>query len=127
MSHNYSPQVMKRFLNPKHLGRITKPDAIGEAGNMKCGDVMKLYLSIDKKEKKIRNIKFETLGCVAAIASTDAICELAKGKTIKQAKKIGRKDIVEELKGLPAIKVHCSVLGEQALKNAIKKYEKDIR
>jgi len=117
----YNKAVMKHFTSPEHMGEIKKPDVIGELGNMKCGDVMKIYLKI--KDKKIKDIKFETFGCVAAIASSDVLCELAKGKTIEQAKKITNKDIIKKLGNLPSIKEHCSVLGAGALKKAIENYE----
>ena len=120
----YNKKVTDRFLHPKNMGEMKNPDAVGEVGNMKCGDVMKVYLKIDDKSKKIKDIKFQTLGCVAAIASTDAVCEIAKGKTITQAKKISKKEILRKLGGLPMIKVHCSVLGENAIKDAIKNYNK---
>ena len=114
---------MKRFLNPKNMGEIKGADAVGEVGNMKCGDVMKVYMKI--KDDKIKDIKFQTLGCVAAIASTDVVCDIAKGKSLKDAKKISKKDILDKLGGLPSVKVHCSVLGEEAIRDAIKNYEKD--
>ena len=90
MSNQYSKAVINRFLNPTHMGEIKKADAIGEVGNTKCGDVMKVYLKISKNkqgQERVEDIKFQTLGCVAAIASTDTVCELAKGKTLKDAKK----------------------------------------
>ena len=130
MANNYTKTVMKHFLKPKNLGKIKNADAIGEVGNMKCGDVMKVYLKISKDKKgieKIKNIKFETLGCVAAIASTDIVCEIVKGKTLKDAKKVSKKEILKRLGGLPSIKVHCSVLGEEAIKDAIKNYEMEIK
>ncbi len=117
----YNKEVMEHFTKPKHIGEMKNPDAIGELGNMKCGDVMKIYLKI--KDDKIKDIKFQTFGCVAAIASSDVLCELAKGKTIKQAEKITNKNIINKLKGLPSIKLHCSVLGAGALKKAIENYK----
>jgi NifU-like protein involved in Fe-S cluster formation len=119
----YTKQVMKHFINPKNMGEIKNPDAVGELGNMKCGDIMRIYIKLDKDKKKIKDIKFKTFGCVAAIAASDVLCELAKGKTLDQAKKIENKDIVKKLKALPMIKLHCSVLGAGALKKAIKNYE----
>lgn len=121
----YSKEVMKHFTSPKHMGEIKNPDSVGELGNMKCGDVMRIYLKI--KDNKIKDIKFQTFGCVAAIASSDVLCELAKGKTIEQAKKITNKDIIKRLEGLPNIKLHCSVLGAGALKKAIGSYEKKVK
>ncbi len=120
----YNKEVMKHFSNPKNYGVINNPDSVGEKGNIKCGDIMKIYLKV--KDNKIKDIKFKTFGCIAAIASSDVLCELAKGKTIEQAKKISNKDIIDKLKGLPSIKLHCSVLGADALKTAIYNYEKEV-
>ena len=98
-------------------------NGVGEVGNVACGDVMYLEMKVDEKTKKIKDIGFKTFGCPAAVASSDVVCSLAKGKTIEQAKKIKRQDIVKKLKGMPKIKVHCSVLGIEALKKAIENYE----
>jgi len=117
----YADEVMKRFKKPKFMGEMRNPDGIGKVGNPTCGDLMHIYIRV--KDKKIMDIKFQTFGCVAAIASSDALCGLAKGKTLKEAKKIKDKDIVDLLGGLPPIKHHCSILGAQALKEAIKDYE----
>ena len=121
----YNKQVMKRFLHPKHAKKMKNADVVGEIKNNMCGDMMKVYLKI--KNDKIKDISFQTLGCAAAIASSDALCEIAKGKTLKEAKKIKRKDIMKKLKSLPSIKLHCSVLGEKTLRDAINKYEKKIK
>ena len=121
----YTKELMKRFQNPKFVKRIKNPNAVGKVGNIKCGDIMQLELKI--KDKKIRDIGFQTFGCPAAIASSDVVCELAKGKTLEQAKKLTEKDIVKKLKKMPKIKMHCSVLGIRALKKAIAEYEKSIR
>ncbi len=124
---SYSKEVMKRFKKPKFGKEMKKPDAIGEVGNTTCGDVMKIFLKIGKNKKgeeMIKDISFQTFGCVAAISSSDALCELAKGKTIKQALKINRNDIIKKLKGLPNIKFHCSILGEEAQQKAIENYRK---
>jgi len=118
----YNKEVMKRFLHPKFSGKIKGADAIVEVMNDQCGDMMKVFLKID--DDKIKDIKFQTMGCAAAIASSDALCDLAKGKSLKDAKKITNKDIVKKLKGLPSIKIHCSVLGTNALNKAIDSYEK---
>jgi len=118
---NYSKEIMRHFTDPKFVGEIKNPDGVGEIGNMKCGDVLRISLKV--KNDKISNIKFKTFGCVAAIASSDVLCELAKGKTIEEAKKISNAEIIKELKGMPSIKEHCSVLGAGALKKAIKNYE----
>jgi len=120
----YNKEVMKHFLKPKNSGKIKNPDAVGAITNDACGDLMEVYLKIDKKKNKIKDIKFQTMGCAAAIASSDVLCELAKGKTLQQAKKINNKLIVKKLKGLPSIKLHCSVLGANTLKKAIEDYEK---
>ena len=119
----YTEKILKRFRNPKFAGEIKNPDAVGEVGSMKCGDVMKIFLKV--RGGKISEIKFLTYGCVAAIAASDAMCELARGKTLKQAEKITFKDIIKKMGGdVPAIKVHCSVLGTDALKKAIENYNK---
>ena len=117
----YTKEVLKRFTNPKHFGEIKNPDGVGQVGNPVCGDIMKIYLKV--KDKRIKDIKFQTFGCVSAIASSDALCELAKGKTIEEAKKITNQAIIDKLEGLPAIKIHCSVLGARGLKKAIEDYE----
>lgn len=126
MTFKYSKKVIEHFLHPKHWGKIKNPDSIGDTLNLRCGDIMKIYLRVDKREGKeyIKNIKFETLGCGAAIATSDMICDLAKGKTLKEAKKISFKDIADELGSLPVQKIHCASLAETALKMAIKKYER---
>ena len=125
----YNKQVLKHFLKPKHVGKMKNPDIVGKIKNNTCGDVMEVYLKIEKakgnKEARIKDISFQTLGCAAAIASSDVLCDLAKGKTLKEAKKISKKDIMKKLKSLPTVKVHCSVLGEKTLSDAIEKYEKE--
>ena len=125
---SYNREVMKHFLKPKFSGKMKNPDAVGRIHNDLCGDVMEVYLKIEKGKKasRIKDISFQTLGCAAAIASSDVLCELAKGKTLEQAKRIKREDIMKKLKSLPAIKLHCSVLGEKTLKDAIEKYEKKM-
>ena len=122
----YNKEVMNHFLKPKNSGVIKNPDAIGRIDNDSCGDLMEVYLKIkDEKGKKIiKDIKFRTMGCAAAIASSDVLCKLAKGKTLSEAKKINNKQIIKELKGLPTIKLHCSVLGEKTLRKAIDNFEK---
>jgi len=122
---NYSKKVIEHFSKPKNIGEIKNADAIGEIGNMICGDKMKIYLKIDKKAKKIKDIKFQTFGCAAAIATSSMITELAKGKTLEQAKKITNKDVADSLQGLPPIKMHCSNLAADALHKAIANYEKN--
>jgi len=123
----YSEEVMRRFRNPKFAKEMKDADAVGEVGNAQCGDIMKVFLKIGKNKKEeeiIKDISFQTFGCVAAIASSDALCELAKGKTVEKALKINRNDIVKKLKGLPRLKFHCSVLGEEGLHKAIENYRK---
>jgi nitrogen fixation NifU-like protein len=119
----YTKEVMKHFLHPKNMGEMKNPDAVGQVGNPRCGDVMKLYLKINKKNKKIEDIKFQTFGCAAAIATSSVITEIAKGKTIGEAKKITMKQVADSLNGLPPIKMHCSNLASDALKKAIENYE----
>lgn len=126
----YTQKTLNRFKKPKFAKEMKKADAIGKVGNIKCGDVMKIYLKIEKNKKKedtIKDISFQTYGCVAAIACSDALCELVKGKTLKQAEKITFKDIIKELGELPPIKYHCAVLGIAALKEAIKAHKANLK
>lgn len=118
----YSKNVKKHFLHPKFMGEIKNADAIGMIRNPSCGDMMKVYLKI--KNDKIKDIKFQTLGCAAAISSSDIACQLAKGKTLQEAEKIKARDILKELGGLPMIKEHCSLLGQDTIKKAIENYRK---
>ena len=118
---NYTKELLKRFQNPKFVKDIKNADGVGEVGNASCGDIM--HLEIKVKDDKIEDIGFKTFGCGAAIASSDVVCELAKGKTLEQAKNLTKQDIDDKLGGMPPIKVHCSVLGIEALKKAIKNYE----
>ena len=119
----YSKELMKHFRNPKFVKNIKNPDGIGEVGNIQCGDIMNLKIKVDSKTNKIKDIGFQTFGCPAAVASSDVVCEIAKGKTIDKAKKLTKDDIIKKLKKMPPIKIHCSVLGIQALKKAIEDYE----
>jgi nitrogen fixation protein NifU and related proteins len=121
----YSDELMKHFNNPEFVKDVENADGVGEVGNVSCGDVM--HLEIKVVDDRIEDIGFKTFGCAAAIASSDVVCELAKGKTIEEAEKISKDDIVEELKGMPQIKVHCSVLGIEALKKAIEDYRGKCR
>ena len=121
----YSPKTIKYFNSPKNYGKIKNPDGIGKVGNIICGDVMWLYIKMGKNKQKqevIKYIKYETFGCVAAIATSGQVTELAKGKTIAEALAISKDAIVEELGGLPPIKLHCSVLAVDALAEAIYDY-----
>jgi len=126
----YSKKVIQHFKHPHNQGVIEAADAIGQVGNPVCGDVMKIYLKIGNKrvgkkdEKVIKDIKFETLGCAAAISVSSALTDMVKGKSFEQALKIKKDDIVKNLGGLPAMKVHCSMLGVEALHQAIEKYIK---
>jgi nitrogen fixation NifU-like protein len=121
----YNEKVMDHFRNPRNQGRIEDASGIGEVGNPICGDMMKIYIKIKKEENKeiIEDIKFETLGCGAAIATSSMLTEMAKGKTIEEALKITREDIANALGGLPPIKIHCSVLAADGLKKAVENYQ----
>ena len=118
----YSEKVMDHFRNPRNLGVIENADGIGEVGNAKCGDIMRIYLKID--DEIITDVKFETFGCGSAIASSSMATELIKGKPVSEALDITNKAVAEALDGLPAYKMHCSVLAEEAIKNAIEDYRK---
>jgi nitrogen fixation NifU-like protein len=117
----YSEKVKDHFMNPRNAGRLEDANAIGEVGNPTCGDVMKIYLKINDDEV-IEDVKFETFGCGAAIATSSMITELIKGKHIADALKVTNKDVVDELDGLPPIKVHCSLLAEEGVEAAIANY-----
>ncbi len=119
---NYSEKVLDYFRNPRNMGKIQDPDGIGKVGNPVCGDVMWIYIKV--KDGIITDCKFETFGCVAAIATSSALTELAKGKSFEQALEITNKDVAGELGGLPPIKMHCSLLAEQGLRSAIDDYRK---
>lgn len=117
----YSEKVMDHFANPRNVGEIADADGIGKVGNPQCGDVMWLYIKV--KDNIITDIKFKTFGCGAAIATSSMITELARGKTIEEAKVISRQDVANALEGLPPQKMHCSNLASDALREAIKDYE----
>ena len=116
----YSEKVMDHFRNPRNVGAIEDADAVGEVGNAKCGDIMRMYLKI--KEGMIDDVKFETFGCGSAIASSSMATEMIKGKPLKDALTLTNQAVTEALDGLPAYKLHCSVLAEQAIKAAVKDY-----
>lgn len=116
----YSDKVMDHFRNPRNVGAIENADAVGEVGNAKCGDIMKIYLKIENDI--IVDVKFETFGCGSAIASSSMATELIKGKPLSEALNLTNKAVTEALDGLPAHKIHCSVLAEQAIKSALKDY-----
>ena len=116
----YTEQVMDHFMNPRNVGEIEDASGVGTVGNAKCGDIMKMYLKI--KDGVIEDVKFETFGCGSAIASSSIATEMIKGKTIDEALALTNKDVVDALGGLPAHKLHCSVLAEEAIKSAVKDY-----
>ncbi len=118
----YSEKVMEHFLNPRNVGEIENPDGIGHVGNPVCGDILELYIKV--KDNIIIDAKFKTFGCGAAIATSSMVTELVRGKAIDEALKISNKVVAEALGGLPPIKMHCSVLAEDALKAAIEDYLK---
>lgn len=116
----YSEKVMEHFVNPRNLGIIEDADGVGEVGNAKCGDIMRIYLKI--KDNIVNDVKFETFGCGSAIASSSIATEMIKNKTIDEALQLSNKDVVEALDGLPAHKIHCSVLAKEAIEAAVKDY-----
>ncbi len=118
----YSEKVMDHFRNPRNVGVIEDADGVGEVGNAKCGDIMKMYLKIE--DDIIKDVKFETFGCGSAIASSSMATELIKGQPVSEALKLTNKAVAEALDGLPDYKMHCSVLAEEAIKSALDDYEK---
>ncbi len=122
MEQLYNEKVMDHFLHPRNVGEIPDADGIGNVGNPVCGDIMRLYIKVT--DGKIIDAKFKTFGCGAAISTSSMVTELVKGRTIKEALEISNKAVAEALGGLPAIKMHCSVLAEEALKSAIEDYRK---
>ena len=118
----YSEKVMDHFRNPRNVGVIEDANGIGEVGNVKCGDIMKMYLKIE--DNIVKDVKFETFGCGSAIASSSMATELIKGKPLEEVRKLTNKAVAEALDGLPAYKMHCSVLAEEAITAALEDYEK---
>ncbi len=116
----YTETVMDHFTHPRNVGEIPDADGVGEVGNAKCGDILNMYLKI--KDDRIQDVKFETFGCGSAIASSSMATELIKGKTIEEALAVTNKQVVDALGGLPAYKLHCSVLAEESIKAAVKNY-----
>ena len=116
----YSDIVMDHFMHPRNVGEIENPDGVGQVGNAKCGDIMKMYLKI--RDNVIQDVTFETFGCGSAIASSSMATEMIKGKTIDEALAVTNRQVVDALGGLPAHKLHCSVLAEESIKSAIKDY-----
>lgn len=116
----YSKKVLENFTKPKNVGELKNPDGVGKVGNPVCGDVMEIQIKVENN--KIKDIKFKTFGCASAIATSSMITQLAKGKTLEEARKITKADVAKELEGLPKIKMHCSNLAEEALNAAIDNY-----
>lgn len=120
MTDIYTEKVLDHFRNPRNMGKIKNPDGVGKVGNPNCGDIMVIYIRVENE--RIADIKFQTFGCTAAIASTSIATELVKGKTLEEAFMLSRDDVARELGGLPALKMHCSNLASDALKAAINDY-----
>ena len=120
MAMLYSEKVMEHFSNPRNVGKLDDANGIGEVGNAKCGDIMKMYIKVEKGI--IEDVSFKTFGCGAAIATSSMATEMIKGKSIEDALKLTNKAVVEALEGLPPVKIHCSVLAEQAIRSAIANY-----
>ncbi len=118
----YSKKVMDHFMNPRNVGEIENASGVGTVGNAKCGDIMRIYLNIDDETGIVKDCKFKTFGCGAAVATSSMATELVKGKTIKEALELSNKAVLEALDGLPAVKVHCSVLAEEAVHAALWDY-----
>lgn len=116
----YSEKVMEHFSNPRNVGELPNADGVGEVGNSKCGDIMRMYIQVE--DDRIADVRFKTFGCGAAIATSSMATELIKGKTIEEALQLTNKAVMEALDGLPPVKVHCSVLAEQAIKAAVSDY-----
>ncbi len=121
----YTKETMERFFEPKYFGKMKDADGIGKVGNPKCGDQMTVYIKVE--QGKIKDASFETLGCVAAIATSDVVCEMIIGRTLKEALSITEEKMIKKIKELPAVKVHCSSLAIEGLKKAISDYEKKQR
>jgi len=118
----YSEKVMEHFFNPRNVGEIESPDGVGEVGNPRCGDIMRMYIKV--KDDRIEEIKFKTFGCGAAVATSSMVTEMVKGKTLDEALKITNRAVAEALDGLPPLKMHCSNLAEAGVKAAIEDYRK---
>lgn len=121
----YNEKVIDHFSNPRNVGEMPEADIVGESGSFKCGDTMKIYLKIEKE--RISEVKFQTFGCGAAIASSSMLTEMVKGKTLEEAQRVTNEDVALELGGLPPLKMHCSNLAADALRDAITKYRKNTK
>ncbi|MCL2487535.1 MAG: Fe-S cluster assembly scaffold protein NifU [Oscillospiraceae bacterium] len=124
MDNFYSPEVMDHFINPRNVGELADANGIGEIGNAKCGDIMKMYIRVENGV--IADVRFKTFGCGSAIASSSVATEMIKGKTIEQALALSNREVIEALGGLPAHKIHCSVLAEQSIRAAVADYYKRL-
>lgn len=122
MALDYSKKVMDHFINPRNVGEIPDADGVGEAGNPKCGDIMKIYLKVNPDTRVIDDVKFKTFGCASAIASSSMATEMIKGRTVEDAWNLTNSAVAEALDGLPPIKMHCSVLAEEAIHEALNDY-----
>ena len=118
----YSKEVMDHFQNPRNVGKMEDADGVGEVGNAKCGDIMRMYIKVDSQTQVITDVKFNTFGCGSAIATSSMATEMIKGKKVSEALELSNRAVVEALGGLPAQKIHCSVLAEEAVRAAVKDY-----
>ncbi len=121
MNNHYSKETIKRFSNPTYFGKTDNPDGIGKVGNPKCGDQMTVYIKV--KDGKIEKASFETLGCAAAIATSDVVCEMIEGETLEKAASLKESEMIRRLEKLPAVKVHCSSFAIEGVKKAIENYK----
>ncbi|NLY54109.1 MAG: Fe-S cluster assembly scaffold protein NifU [Firmicutes bacterium] len=121
----YSQKVIDHFANPRNVGTMENPDGVGEVGNITCGDIMRIYIKVDENER-ISDIKFQTFGCGAAVATSSITTEMVKGMTLDEAMKVTNKDVADALDGLPPVKMHCSNLAAEALQAAIKDYRERV-
>ena len=120
----YSEKVMDHFRNPRNLGKMEDADGVGEVGNAKCGDIMRMYIKVEPETQVMTDVKFNTFGCGSAIAASSMATEMIKGKPLDEALQLSNKAVVEALDGLPAQKIHCSVLAEEAVQAAVEDYRK---